>query len=29
LWNRAAELGHDAAERVRELADTTIRASRQ
>lgn len=29
LWNRATELGHDAAERVRELADTTIRASRQ
>lgn len=28
LWNRATELGHDAAERVRELADTTIRASR-
>jgi hypothetical protein len=28
LWNRAAELGHDAAERVRELADTTIRGSR-
>lgn len=29
LWNRATELGHDAAERVRELADSTIRASRQ
>jgi hypothetical protein len=29
LWNRAAELGHDAAERVRELADTTVRGSRQ
>src|SRR5215471_1262945 len=29
LWNRATELGHDAAERVRELADSTTRASRQ
>lgn len=29
LWNRATELGHDAAGRVRELADSTIRASRQ
>jgi hypothetical protein len=28
LWNRATELGHDAAGRVRELADSTIRASR-
>jgi hypothetical protein len=29
LWNRVADLGHDAAERVRELADSTIRASRE
>jgi hypothetical protein len=29
LWNRATELGHDAAERVRELADSTVRASRR
>ena len=29
LWNRATELGHDAAGRVRELADSAIRASRQ
>ena len=29
LWNRATELGHDAAERVRELAESTTRASRQ
>jgi hypothetical protein len=29
LWNRAANLGHDASERVRELADSTIRASRE
>lgn len=27
LWTKANELGHQAAERVRELADTTIRAS--
>jgi hypothetical protein len=29
LWKRATEFGHDAAGRVRELADSTIRASRQ
>jgi hypothetical protein len=29
LWNRANELGHDAAQRVRELADSTNRISRQ
>ena len=28
LWNRANQLGHDAAERVRELADSTNRISR-
>lgn len=28
LWNRANELGHDVAERVRELADSTNRISR-
>jgi len=28
LWNRAAEIGHDAADRVRELAESTTRASR-
>lgn len=29
VWNQAAELGHDAAGRVRELADSTVRAGRQ
>ena len=29
LWRRATEFGHDAAGRVRELADSTIQASRQ
>ena len=29
LLNRATELGHEAAERVRELADTTVRGPRQ
>ncbi|HYZ39604.1 MAG TPA: hypothetical protein VE687_03145 [Stellaceae bacterium] len=29
LRNRAVELGHEAAERVRELADATVRAARQ
>jgi hypothetical protein len=28
LWHRAAQFGHDAAERVRELADATARASK-
>lgn len=28
LWTKANELGHEAAERVRELADSTTRASR-
>ena len=27
LWNKANELGHEAAERVRELADPAIRAT--
>lgn len=29
VWNRAADLGHDAAGRVRELADSTVRAGKQ
>jgi hypothetical protein len=29
LWGRAAEFGHEAAERVRELADTTVRRDMQ
>lgn len=29
LRNRAAELGHEAAERVRDLADTTVRGAKQ
>jgi hypothetical protein len=29
LWNKANQLGHDAAERVRELADATTRAAQR
>jgi hypothetical protein len=29
LWNRATEIGHDAADKVRELADATTRGSPQ
>jgi hypothetical protein len=29
LWNKASQLGHDAADRVRELADSTTRAAQR